>query len=516
MRSLPLALLAAGSLSAAAQTAPASSAPSTSPEPQGYTLKTSTRLVVLDVVVLDKNDKPVTGLDKSQFTILEDKVPQRIRNFEPHVPPANGAPKTVVTSTADLKKIGTDPVDILVLDELNSKFEDMAYARDRMEHYLMRQPEVLPHPTQIVAAGDAHFVVLHDYTQSRQELLDAVKKHFPQYPWQMMRNSSGDGALERTSQTLGVLGQIADASSGTPGRKNVIWMGVGYPMIDTVSLDEEDQDKIMAVVKTITTRLQMSRVVLYVIDPQGVHAVQQDDGTDADGNPTTSGPTDSLGPFADKLDFASFATATGGAIFAERNDIDVAIADSLKEASVYYTLTYTPTSTDDAAAPFRKIVVKLGTPGLHAVTRQGYFSGPPPVEAAPTPTAKTSNQLKWDIAAAAQTTLPYNGLDVQARQDGKGYKLLVLAKDVTWIDEDEGSRRAEATIMVVCYNVKGKELLHKSIEEKERIPAGTDVDHGQHVAFPFAFDVPEKTSRIRFVVRDAGTGHIGTADVNLK
>ncbi|MDE1163152.1 MAG: VWA domain-containing protein [Acidobacteriaceae bacterium] len=484
---------------------------------QGYRLKTTTRLVVLDVVVLDKKGNPVKGLDKSQFTVLEDKKPQTIRNFELHEPtPADQKPKVIVKSTADLNKIGTDPVDILVFDELNSKFEDMTYARDRMLKYLMRQPEILPRPTQLLAAGDAHFVVLHDYTQNRQELLDALKTHLPQYPWQMMRNQVGDGALERMAQTLGILSQIADASSGTRGRKNVVWIGAGYPSVDTSAMDQEDQDKIMETIRVVTSRMLTSHVVLYVIDPAGVQAMQQDTGTDDEGNATSSNLASGLGPFTDKLDFATFAPATGGEIFAERNDIDREVDDGLRESSSYYTLTYTPTNTDDVSTAFRDIRVKMKDPSLHAVTRKGYFGGPIPVEVAPKQDTKPSNQLKWDIGAAAQTTLPYNGLDVRADEISGGYKLNVVAKGLTWTDLEDGSRTAEVTIMAVCTTEKAKSVCHESREIKDKIKPTDDIERGERVTFPFKMDVPERTTHLRFVVRDAGSGRIGTTDVDMK
>ena len=57
--------------------------------------------------------------------MLEDGQQQVIRSFEPpkdHRMPVSGA--AIVNSAADLKRIGDAPVTVLVLDELNSRFED--------------------------------------------------------------------------------------------------------------------------------------------------------------------------------------------------------------------------------------------------------------------------------------------------------------------------------------------------------------------------------------------------------
>src|ERR1700722_1242008 len=85
------------------------------------TLKVSTRIVVLDVVVTDQKGNLVNNLTRDDFAILEDRAPQTIQSFGPpssHRMPAN----VVVNSSADLTKIGGAPVTILVLDELNTRF----------------------------------------------------------------------------------------------------------------------------------------------------------------------------------------------------------------------------------------------------------------------------------------------------------------------------------------------------------------------------------------------------------
>ena len=47
------------------------------------TIQVTSRLVFLDVTVLDKEHNPlVTGLSKDDFTITENKKPQRIFSFE--------------------------------------------------------------------------------------------------------------------------------------------------------------------------------------------------------------------------------------------------------------------------------------------------------------------------------------------------------------------------------------------------------------------------------------------------
>jgi VWFA-related protein len=98
------------------------------PAPAAPTFRVTSNLVFLDVTVLDKQGRPVvTGLTKDDFTITENKKPQRIFSFDA---PDSGA-----------KTAGNAPATILVLDLLNTPFEDSAFARYSVSRYLALQPK---------------------------------------------------------------------------------------------------------------------------------------------------------------------------------------------------------------------------------------------------------------------------------------------------------------------------------------------------------------------------------------
>jgi len=504
-------LLFSGILGAAGQNPapPDTSSPTT-------TLHVKTRLVVLDVVVLDKTGHPISNLDRSQFSITEDKVPQQIRSFDPpsgHTMPEGSATHPIVHDTADLAKIGNAPVNILVFDELNTKWDGTAYARLQMEKFLKSQPETLTVPTLLLAAGDSRFVVLHDYTQSRAELLESIRTHFPQYPFQMMRGSSGNTNIELLEKTLGTLSQIAESSRGTPGRKNVIWVGSGYPSINTTALKFDDEDKLMAAIRLVTDRMLAARVTLNMIEPNGVQTGSQDTGSGSDDGSSVDTGVANLSPYMGNLDFATFTTATGGELFANRNDVNVAIGQSVTNGGIYYTLSYSPTNSSDDDQKYRSIRVKLKDPSLHAVTRDGYFPDTTSVDPAPLAGAKPAMQLQFDMVSAARTRLAYNGLKVEVSHTANEYVLLVGTKDLHWEDQPDQSRLAEVTVMTVFFNAKDKELQSNAIELKEKIAKEGQLNNKSEVALKLPIQPPTGTARIRFVVRDATTGVLGTADM---
>jgi VWFA-related protein len=485
------------------------------------TLHVSSRLVVLDVVVIDRNGKFVSNLDRSQFTVTEDKVPQAIRNFDPpdgHEMPPGSAGKMVVESSADLPKIGNAPVNILVFDEVNTPFLQLAYARQMMERYLKRMPEVLPVPTLFLAAGAKKMAVLHDYTQSRADLLQSIRTHTTDADFTMLTNTLNggrSGSDDGMVKTLGALTQIASSVRGVPGRKNVIWVGTGYRNAsDLNNLSNVDNDRVKAAIQTVTHRMLLAHVTLYMIDPEGV--VARDPGNpDSLGNGLPGDAASGYGAYSLGLGFENFVSTTGGRIFAGKNDVDAEIGQTAAEGTKYYTLSYVPTSANDAARPYRKITVKLNDPSLRVITRDGYFGGEEKVDTvASNAVKKQPKQLLFDLTAAARTTLVYNGLHIEPVPMKNGYLLKVKASDLTWTPQPDGSRLAEVTVVAVGYSNRDKEVGQHAAELKEELEARDVIGPQSQVGFAFPFAMPAGTSRVRIVMRDATTGTMGS--VNTK
>jgi hypothetical protein len=133
---------------------PTPSSPSSQQSPAvGYAtplFNATTRNVILDAVVTDKKGNVVTGLTRNDFVIREDNAPQEIRSFDA---------VAAGTSTED-----ATPHTILLVDELNTRFEDMAYTRYSVNRLLHRdgvkldQPYRPLHPQQRrpACAADLH------------------------------------------------------------------------------------------------------------------------------------------------------------------------------------------------------------------------------------------------------------------------------------------------------------------------------------------------------------------------
>ena len=168
-----LGLLAWAAASAQQAAVPAQQQPPPDASTAVPTLRVTSTLVFLDVTVLDKKGRPVTsGLTRDDFTLSEDKKPQHIFSFEP--PQEHVLGKKTVEENPE----GKAPVTILVLDLLNSPFEDFAYIRWSVRRFLMFQPAQLASPAEMLVVGNESLEMIQGFTRSRADLLYALD-HLP-------------------------------------------------------------------------------------------------------------------------------------------------------------------------------------------------------------------------------------------------------------------------------------------------------------------------------------------------
>src|SRR5438105_11655357 len=115
-----------------AQTAPAPTFPS------------AVELITVDAVVVDDQDRPVVGLTKDDFVLLEEGQPQEIANFEGVTlpgadegpgaapPPAASAPR-IATNAPPARKASTA---LVIVDDIHLTGSEAARARTTLERFL--------------------------------------------------------------------------------------------------------------------------------------------------------------------------------------------------------------------------------------------------------------------------------------------------------------------------------------------------------------------------------------------
>jgi VWFA-related protein len=469
-----------------------------------YTMRMTTRLVVLDMVVVDAKGAVVKDLKRDDFHVEEAGQPQSILNFEEtgaHTP----APEVAIDSTADLDRLAPRaPVDIILLDEFNTRFEDMAFARYSLKKYLEKQPSKLITPTMLIAVDLQHFTVLHDYTQNKDEIISALNHHFAVNPWQVHQ---GAWVGERYETAFITLRRVAEAVIGHPGHKNMIWIGRGFPASRAGGWPIDTENRIYNAVQDCVNMLRDARVTLYTIDPAGVMI-----------DPGVYGGDSMTDPFGGNYEFNKLAKATGGRTLHGRNDVDMEIQTAIQDGANFYTLTYRPGNTSLDPQKFRKIKVAVDRPGLSVITREGYYLQYGPGRVNP---VNPSRRLISDLVSADSSNMVYDGVSIAPKQsatDPDSFTVHVDGHGVVWAyGTGTEPRHTEVILVVSTFDKKGKELNRNANVIKIAAPASAPPTgrYLHDLNIPCKIEHNPKAVRARFSVRVSATGRIGTADMPL-
>jgi VWFA-related protein len=280
----------------------------------GTTLHVNSRAVLIDVMVTDKDGKPVKGLTKDAFRVSEQSKPQPIAYFEEHRGLAPEKQRTIAMPQlpedvfSNYSPIGTPPaVNILLLDALNTPMPDQIYLRQAAEHYLKTlkpgsrlaiftlglklrfvegfsdDPALLaaalgyrkndkPEPAVLLQSQEetvAQDTVVGLMNQMVGAGAGAITSAGPAAMIQSFEQFMGETKYAQTAdreyRTTQALQQLSTYLSAFPGRKNLIWMSGGFPL-DLFGLTDMRFDD--TIPKTVNL-LAAARVALYPVDVRG-------------------------------------------------------------------------------------------------------------------------------------------------------------------------------------------------------------------------------------------------------
>jgi len=374
--------------------------PSSSNESQvlhsDQTLRTNTRLVLVDVVATDSKGQPVPDLKASDLTVLEDGKPQKISGFNFERSDASSArvaqiqlPPSVVTNAP---KFQSNSLNVILFDTANGDFAEQVYAHDQLLKFL--NGAALDRPVAIFAL-QTQLKLLHDFSTDNKALSAAVAKYRPP-----AKNNNSESMESRASafstrgdyhtserdieNTLNQLNVLAKVLAGYPGRKNLIWLSESFPLTlfpETLNQGHMDGQSLRSavrgaanpastqqnlvssapfktyaeLVKKVSDALMSAQVAVYPVDAGAV------------------GRNDHL---ASQHTMNNMAESTGGKSFMNSNDLVLGLRNGIEDGSSYYTLTYYPENKNWDGL-FRRIQVKSSRPNLSLRYREGYYAVDP-------------------------------------------------------------------------------------------------------------------------------------------
>ena len=154
----------------------------------GMVLHVTTRMVLVDTVVLDKTGNPVKGLKPDDFTVTEGGVRQRIASFSERIsessPPAPPPvlPPHVTTNRPVVSHMNAEDstVAVLLLDGLNTPTQDQIFVKQQMLKFLAKQYD--PNTKLAVLVLTNKLTVLQDFTQDPLLLRAALDRYVAETP----------------------------------------------------------------------------------------------------------------------------------------------------------------------------------------------------------------------------------------------------------------------------------------------------------------------------------------------
>lgn len=541
-------------------------------------IRTTTRLVQVSVVVTDKKGQPITGLKKEDFTVLDGKEPQTIAIFSAEAPavssqPVRTLPPNIFTNRHD--KLGEPPGSntIIFFDALNTGLRQQAFAREQVLKFLKTiQPQ--DHFAIYALANPGQVEILHEFTQDDAALVKAINDYTvkqpepPVVPFADAMNFAGvlpvmlplvpqDSLVPRTSEDraeleaeyarmrlypeIAALIGIANHVASIPGRKNLIWISAGLKVMgdphlpNKVRLSElgyrlekpeyaEDEEGLL---RAVVESCNAANTVMYGVDAHGVQVATGMDPNRRSGlGASSSGvvtPQTALRASQGRLGaqenvrfiYRMLADETGGTAFYGNNDLTEGMAKAFDDGRYAYTIGYYPDhGTWDGS--FRKIQIKVSEEGVHARYRDGYY--------ATADNAGNEGEKEKKILEAASSPLDSSALSMMVsgrHVQGPTTRELEFQAgvDVAQLLLDHAGGHWKGGIDLAF--VQRDDKLEVIAADKKHVDLDfTDAQYQSLLTVGAIFErhltlLPEAKD-VRAIVRDTGSGQIGTVTVPLK
>jgi VWFA-related protein len=340
----------------AQQPAPPAASPAQSQTAPSREPNAAAGRIKLNMVVTDKSGKPVAGLDLRDFTLFDNNLPGKILSLH---------------SVGDSLQNSELPVEvILLIDTVNLEIQSVDYAREEVEKFLRRNEGHLAQPVSVflftntggkflagpLADGNVLAAKLHQVGGTLRTIGQAA---------------AGNGAIERFQLSVQLLTMVARGQAKRPGRRLLIWVGPGWPMLQTTKIltTSEGQQQFYNSIVELSTSLRVARISLYSVSSgePDASSFRYEDSLKGVRSPEKANTPN--------LALKVLAIQSGGRVLGPNSDLQGQINNCFQDAPVYYTLGFDPPPTVHANE-YHDLKVQIDKPGLIVHTNTGYYNQP--------------------------------------------------------------------------------------------------------------------------------------------
>ncbi|WP_158750658.1 VWA domain-containing protein [Acidobacterium sp. S8] len=315
------------------------------------------RHISLDVVVTDAADKPVSGLQQQDFTILDNGQPQKMLNFEA-VQGATANPPTEV---------------ILLIDLVNTSFQRVSYERQQIEAFLRQNNGKLAYPTSLIVFSDTDTEVQPAPSRDGNAIADLLGSN--KSSLRIIGRSAGVyGAEERLQMSLTTLDRLTAYEKNKPGRKLLVWISPGWPLLSGpgIELGKKQQQSLFNSIAGFSNGLRTSRITLYSADPLGAGANL---GYSFYYESFLKDVRNAKQVNAGNLALQVLAVHSGGRVIGPGNDLTNKLSECMEDAGAYYVMSF-EAAPSDQVNEYHALTVKVDKPGVKVRTNTAYYGQP--------------------------------------------------------------------------------------------------------------------------------------------
>jgi VWFA-related protein len=549
--------------------------PQSNPEIPPPTIRVTSHMVLVDIVVTDKQGKAIPGLHPEDFVVEENGKAQKISSLSmpsDNSPAPPALPPGVYSNRAQYRSPG-GPITVMLLDAIDTPFTNQGYARAQMLRFIQEQYKPGQRMAIFTLTGSLH--VLQDFTSDPQILYTALQRFKPQPQefasaarptdagagsattssvvtsldpaTQPFHDSSaavglrGGGAADvatvesalhafegaqtayakdqRAVLALNALNSLARILGGLPGRKNLIWVSGELPF----SFIPEDRTMSEAELAENLPSLDTRRVGEHAA---GNYAATFRQSHAEDIRETASRlasaqvavyPVDARGlSISTDIDsqetMREMARETGGRAYVNQNEIKAGVERAFEDAAASYTIGYYPEN-KKYDGKYRSIKIKVKRDGVEVQNRHGYF--------AIDPTQLKGYNPQQEVASALGDVVPSTLVAFSAQvkppsansvKDKIGVTFLVDASTLS-AEDASGGKHLNVSMYATIYSPAGKILANRSQKVDQTFDANTYQQIVQHgLMLHMDLDPSPGNNQLRLAVQDGRTGLVGTID----
>lgn len=337
---------------------PASGDPSLThrPPPPPKSALISEGKIKLDVVVNDGAGKPVRDLQPWDFKLFDDSQPRKILSFR-----AFGA-----------AVMPNPPVEvILVMDTLNLPFQQVAFVRGEIDKFLRQNGGQLKQPLTLVLLTDAG-IRFQPRPSTDGNAIATVLNGIKGSVSVINSAMGGEGYVERFQRSAKAMANIAKNEARKPGRKLLIWVGPGWPMLNRPAdgYSERAQRRNFANIVELSTELRQARITVYSV--AAISALSPNALLYKHFLNTVKTYRDA--DFGN-LSLKVMVTQTGGNILGPDNDLAGQINRCIEDSNAFYQISFDPPVAVHADE-YHDLKIVIDKPDFTVRTNSLYYNQP--------------------------------------------------------------------------------------------------------------------------------------------